>query len=208
MFLESETLGHEDVGLTGRCPVSWLSPRVEGLGLWPRPLIFLSVHMCAPQPLLPWRTHPWTPRVESHWLFAAGGALPGCAPPARGVLVFVGLAASESVGIELGPRGARTAESLLGPGIPPLPPRPALRGNSAISKWACFWLPFAVRSVFLGTEGTDFTRCCSDRTTVVPAAAGVLGVPPHPVVTCPSTPGPSGPKPAPPLCPRGSELCT
>lgn len=46
VFLEPKTLGHEDVGLTGWCLVSWLPPRVDELRLWTGPLIFLNLHTC------------------------------------------------------------------------------------------------------------------------------------------------------------------
>lgn len=61
----------------------------------------------------------------------------------------------------------------------------------------CFWLPFAICGVLLGTEGSDdFPRCSSDRTTVVPAAAGVLGVSPcdgPPLLTGAELSQPAGP---------------
>lgn len=94
MFLEPEMLGHEDVGLTGWCPVSWLLPRVEGSG--PRPLVFLNVRMRAPQPLLPSGVP-----LAVVFAFCRRRGAPWLSPPTpRSPAGF--LAASEAGGIELG----------------------------------------------------------------------------------------------------------
>ena len=52
---------------------------------------------------------------------------------------------------------------------------PALRGQSAFPTGIHFCLPFALCSVFLGTDICDLTRCFGHRATVVPTVAGILG---------------------------------
>ena len=142
--------------------------------------------------------------------FCLRRALPCCAPPACGVLTWMGTTTFESVEIELGS------------GLPALPSPcwelASLLCPCAQKSWVrepfpsgpCLWFPFAIYTVVFGSEGSDFTRCSSNQATVVPTAASALGVSlsdGRPGLTCPSLLGPLGPKPDTPLCPQGSALC-
>ena len=104
MFLEPNMLGHEGVGLMGWCPVSWLSPGVEGRALDTAPRLPASTHArCSRSLQENPPVHTWT-GIPLTLVFAFSSGGPPCSlPPARRVLAFVGITAFESVEIELGP---------------------------------------------------------------------------------------------------------
>ena len=116
------------------------------------------------------------------------GALPGHPPPE--VFTFMGIAASGSVGTELGAGLPEPPSPCLDLASLPCPRSQLSVVTPIIPSGPCFWLPFAIHSVLLGIESSDdFPRCSSDQITVVPAAGGILGVSPpdgHPALTFPS----------------------
>lgn len=128
-------LGHEGVGLMGWCPVSWLSPGMEGRALDAAPRLPASTHAhCSRSFQENPPVHTWT-GIPLILVFAFSSGGPPCSlPPAHRVLAFVGITAFESVEIELGP-GLPDPRVPTGSGVPSLFGCLALSGQISISKW-------------------------------------------------------------------------
>lgn len=140
MFGEPNTLGQEGVGLAGQCLVSWLSGcGAGGSGRGPGTSDEPS---CAH---LDWHSSPSSlllPRLR------AGGLLPS-SQPTSGALACVGITAFESVQTGL---GTALPDPRVPAGGPPLFGCPAVSGQSVFPSGLHFCLPFALCSVFLGTD--------------------------------------------------------
>lgn len=135
--------GHEGVGFTGWCPVSQLWHRAWSL-------VSRHRHTCARPSLLPWQSPPHTPCRESLAVVCAVSLRRG--PPWPSPTPAQGFCGNHPTAIS----GMGLRASL----PDPLSPCPALatllcfRARSS-GRGACFPLPFAVYSGFLGTEVSD-----------------------------------------------------